>query len=199
MASLFGHAATALTIGRIAGGSGLSARKAAKTPEATWVFWALLVACATAADLDVIGFSLGVPYPADWGHRGLTHSLVSAVVMARVAAVVSTRVRRVPLNSSMGLRHFGVFLAAAASHPLLDMLTNGGLGIAVFWPFDCRRYFLPYRPIEVSPLGAGAFFSARGLGVLSSEFTFIYLPCILALAVAGVSKVSWKLRRLARS
>jgi hypothetical protein len=32
---------------------------------------------------------------------------------------------------------------ATAGHGLLDAMTNGGLGLAFFSPFDNHRYFLP--------------------------------------------------------
>jgi inner membrane protein len=57
------------------------------------------------------------------------------------------------------------FFLITASHGILDAFTNGGLGIALFSPFDNSRYFFPFRPIQVSPIGAG-FFSMRGLRVL---------------------------------
>jgi DMSO/TMAO reductase YedYZ heme-binding membrane subunit len=81
------------------------------------------------------------------------------------------------------------FAAVTASHGLLDALTDGGLGVAFFAPFDSGRYFFPWRPIEVSPIGAG-FFSARGLAVLASEFVWVWLPSLLLAAVA------WGARKL---
>jgi inner membrane protein len=54
------------------------------------------------------------------------------------------------------------------SHPLLDMMTNGGLGCALNWPFESRRHFAPWRPIPVAPIGQ-AFFSKRGLRVALIE------------------------------
>jgi len=40
-------------------------------------------------------------------------------------------------------------------------MTKGGLGVAFFSPFDNSRYFLPWRPIRVSPIAIHRFFSAR--------------------------------------
>jgi inner membrane protein len=45
--------------------------------------------------------------------------------------------------------------------PLLDMLTNGGLGIAVFSPFSRERFFFPVQPIPVSPIGLSSRVSIR--------------------------------------
>ena len=73
---------------------------------------------------------------------------------------------------------------ATASHGLLDAMTDGGLGVAFFSPLDNSRYFLPWRPIRVSPIGITPFFTARGLAVLKSEFVWIWIPAGL-LAVAA--------------
>ena len=77
----------------------------------------------------------------------------------------------------------------AASHGVLDAMTNGGLGVAFLSPFDTSRYFLPWRPIEVSPLALSRFFSARGFAVLQSELVWIWLPTVLVAATA------WLVRR----
>lgn len=61
-----------------------------------------------------------------------------------------------------------------ASHALLDTLTDGGRGCALFWPFSDARYFAPYRPIPVAPIGLG-FLSARGLSVAAVELV-IFAP-----------------------
>lgn len=63
-----------------------------------------------------------------------------------------------------------------ASHGLLDTLTNGGLGAALFWPFDNARHFAPFTPIAVSPIGIANFISERGLRVLISEAIWIWTP-----------------------
>jgi inner membrane protein len=55
-----------------------------------------------------------------------------------------------------------------ASHGLLDTLTNGGLGIAPIWPFDHTRYFAPWTPIPVSPIGL-RFLSPYGMFVALVE------------------------------
>src|SRR5262249_58329038 len=81
-----------------------------------------------------------------------------------------------------------VFLATA-SHGLLDAMTDGGLGVAFFSPFDNRRYFLPWTPVEVSPIGVTRFFSHLSLSVLQTELVWIWLPAAL-LAVSA-----WLLRR----
>ena len=70
------------------------------------------------------------------------------------------------------------FFLVTASHGVLDALTNGGLGVAFFAPFDNTRYFFPWTPIVVSPIGAD-FFGLRGLHVITSEVLFVWVPIML--------------------
>lgn len=124
-------------------------------------------ALAILPDADVLGFKLGLAYADDWGHRGATHSLVFAGLLASVVALVGREFR---------FRFAWAFLfLAAASHGLLDMLTDGGLGVALFWPFETARHFFSFTPIRVSPIGAG-FFSARGLETVWSELVWLWVP-----------------------
>ncbi len=129
----------------------------------------LCIFLAILPDADVISFSFGIPYESQWGHRGFTHSLVFAVIMG----ILSTFLFSDKKKSVFFLTTLSTF-----SHPLSDMLTNGGLGVALWWPFDTGRYFFPWRPIEVSPIGIGNFISLRGLQVLASEFVVMWIPLI---------------------
>jgi inner membrane protein len=80
-----------------------------------------------------------------------------------------------PASDSHRLAFVLWFTAITASHGILDALTNGGRGIAFFAPFSDHRYFFPWRPIQVSPIGVG-FFSPRGHRVLASEAAWIWVP-----------------------
>jgi inner membrane protein len=55
-------------------------------------------------------------------------------------------------------------------------MTNGGLGVAFFSPFDNTRYFFPWRPILVSPISLARFFGGRGVAVIQSELIWIWIP-----------------------
>ncbi len=127
-------------------------------------------------DLDVLAFQFAIPYSAGLGHRGFTHSLTFAALVALVGALL---LRRYQERFAPALLFLFI---AAASHGLLDALTNGGHGIAFLWPFSLERYFAPLRVIEVSPLSALRFFSPRGATVLMSEFRWVWLPCIALFA-----------------
>jgi inner membrane protein len=138
---------------------------------------ALALVCAVLPDLDALGLWLGIPYEHPFGHRGITHSLPFAVALAGAGTLLAPEAE--PRIA------FGVLLVSAASHGLIDALTNGGLGIALFSPFSHKRFFLPWRVIEVSPLRPSALFSRRGLEVLRSEMRWVWVPC-LAVAILGM-------------
>ncbi|MBI3554862.1 MAG: metal-dependent hydrolase [Deltaproteobacteria bacterium] len=175
MASLFGHTAAALTVGKLSPYS--SKRK---------LFWLLLCLVSVLPDFDVVAFVFHIPYSSQWGHRGFTHSYLFALVVALL--VTTLAFRQIRLFSKDWFVVLASFFAAGASHPQLDALTNGGLGVALYWPFDLGRYFHHYRPIEVSPIGITQFFSAWGLEVLQSEFVFILLPCLFLLSIQYLCK-----------
>jgi inner membrane protein len=129
--------------------------------------------CSVLPDIDVIGFRFGIHYGEFWGHRGFTHSLVFDALLAGIATAVLTRYRIAPIRR---LALFAYLFLGTASHGVLDAMTNGGLGVAFFSPFENRRYFLPGRPILVSPLSIHRFFSGRGYAVLESELLWIWVP-----------------------
>ena len=122
-------------------------------------------------DADVIGFALGVEYGAPWGHRGATHSLTLSVALGLTIGLAARRFER-PVGWTALLAS-----VVLASHAVLDTMTDGGLGCALFWPFDLTRYFAPWRPIPVAPIGP-AFFSPYGAIVAVTELV-IFSPVLL--------------------
>lgn len=168
MASAFSHAFVAFTLGTVT--------TVGKMP---FRFWILGIFCAVIPDADVLAFRLGIPYGDFWGHRGFTHSLVFAVLLAVVIVALFF-----PKSCSWRrLRLVFYFFLCTASHGLLDAMTNGGLGVAFFAPFDNTRYFLPWRPIHVSPVSASRFFSQWG-DILWNEGVWVGIPC-LGLMIGG--------------
>lgn len=172
MASAISHAVAASAITAVFYRPGVSKR-----------VWIAGIVCSMLPDLDVIGFRFGVRYGDFWGHRGFTHSLVFAALLAgavtvAIAQKVRPEIRRVSL--------FVYLFLATASHGLLDAMTDGGRGVAFLSPFDNRRYFLPWRPIRVSPIGISRFFTARGLAILESEMVWIWLPSVVVIVLATI-------------
>lgn len=131
-------------------------------------------------DFDYLGFISRIPYDSLWGHRGMTHSFLFAFVLALFFAFLARQ-----KNEKTYLGFVVLFFITTASHTLLDACTNGGLGVAFYSPYNLTRYFFPWRPIEVSPMGLG-FFSERGLMVLLSELYWIVLPCLMVFLFRGI-------------
>ncbi|HEY8224642.1 MAG TPA: metal-dependent hydrolase [Pyrinomonadaceae bacterium] len=162
MPTVFSHSIAALAVG-----------KAVAPPGMPTKFWVASAVCAALPDIDVVSFAFGVRYDEMFGHRGITHSFTFALLLG--VFVVLLFFRDISLFSGHWFLLAGYFFVITASHALLDALTNGGLGVALFAPFTNERYFFHWRPIQVSPIGV-AFFSERGLRVLISELGWIWLP-----------------------
>lgn len=104
------------------------------------------------------------------GHRGISHSLATAIVIGAIAGVTVRLGGMPPVRSAL------FSIALVATHGLLDTLTDGGAGIALLWPFSNERLHAPWRPIPVSPIGRGIL-SARGLYVMGVE-AMIFAPLL---------------------
>ncbi|MBX2841935.1 MAG: metal-dependent hydrolase, partial [Flammeovirgaceae bacterium] len=148
------------------------------------------IICAIFPDADVIGFQLGISYSHFFGHRGFSHSLIFALLMAILIKLLFYRKLKLGSKSSFILIIY--FFLCMASHGMLDALTTGGLGIAFFSPFDNQRYFFPLRIIQVSPIGAKAFFSDAGIKVITSELKWIGLPCLCIIIISWIYSRSEK-------
>lgn len=122
-------------------------------------------------DADVVAFPLGVPYAHAWGHRGVAHSFAFLACVALAIALTARVFGRSMLRTGL------VAGLVLLSHPLLDTLTDGGLGCALLWPYADTRYFAPLRPIPVAPIGA-AFLTRAGLRVASIEL-LLFAPLFL--------------------
>src|SRR5436305_531102 len=102
--------------------------------------WALPVTAglwAAAPDLDTfLMFGLGIPRTSIFSHRGFFHSPFFLIAAAALLAAV------------VAGRHGGrtaawltlMWAASAVSHPLLDMLTDGGSGVMLLVPFSTGRF-----------------------------------------------------------
>jgi inner membrane protein len=153
------------------------------------------VALSFLPDLDA-GMLAFVDYGHPLGHRGALHSLPVAAALGALLGLAARGQRR-PRPGRLAL------LAALvlASHGLLDAMTHGGgLGVALLWPFDATRYWAPWRPIPIAPIGAGMW-SRRGAHVLLVE-GLVFGPVILACLLPGprvsrgtANEVGWPARK----
>lgn len=158
MATSFGHALVAYTTCKFA------REKASKR----LLFFAII--SSIIPDLDVLGFYAGIEYESMLGHRGISHSILFALLW-------SVALSKWQFRHSFNLA-FPVLFFSTLSHGIIDALTTGGRGIGFFIPFSGERYFFPSRFIQVSPLHIDDFFGEWGRAVLMSELIYIGLPCM---------------------
>ena len=71
MPTIFTHAIAAVALGRLFAGEKMPAR-----------FWVLSIFCAVIPDADVISFSYRFQRGSMFGHRGLSHSFLFALLLA---------------------------------------------------------------------------------------------------------------------
>lgn len=126
------------------------------------------MACATIPDLDVIGFDFGIKYGDMLGHRGITHSILFAMLLGMSISYFFFKEKCIDFISISWY-----FFICTISHGIFDAMTTGGLGVGFFIPFSGERYFFPFRPIPVSPLNIESFFTAYGWSILKQELFFI--------------------------
>ena len=179
MATIFTHSLIGLAVGKIFGTSNLVISKKR--------FWILSFVCPALPDTDSLGLLyLGIPYEHIFGHRGFTHSIFFSVFLGFLVVFLFFRKENLnKLNSFLLIMYFTLI---TTTHSILDALTNGGLGIAFFSPFDNSRHFFPYRPLEVSPLSIEKFFKERGLDILSNELIWVLIPALIFIFIKIVIK-----------
>lgn len=121
----FGHAAIGLAIARAYDRD---------TPVQNNLTRAALFVCgALLPDIDFIVFP--GPGTSMFAHRGVTHSLFAACLVGLVAFLIG-RKQGVP----SAVRLFVFVAAVVASHPIADLSTTRGRGVALFWPFSTMRF-----------------------------------------------------------
>jgi len=174
MASIISHAAAGAAISIALAPEGVPAR-----------YWPLAIAAAILPDVDSLLYYFRY-YPT-LGHRGFFHSPFFGLIVSFLLMLLFFRDE--PLFSTRWFRYFFVFFLAWTSHGFLDMLTNGGRGVAFFSPFSSKRSFLPWRPIQVSPMRIKSFFSPRGWSVLRSEFVWIWLPGLILVSLSRMIRL----------
>lgn len=171
MPSLLGHAAAGLAI--------TAAFHGDKLPRRTW---ALAACCAMAPDLDWFVSLLNMHRGHVLNHRGAAHSLFAALVIAAAAYYLCLRKDQ---------RRGAVWLCltiAALSHGLLDALTAGGVGVALFMPFSETRWACVWQPGKVAPLPLGREHTWSFLYSLWTEALWIGLPALVLTAWSRLAR-----------
>ncbi len=177
MASIFSHAIAAGALGSVM-----------YPKKEVFKYFALGIFCASFPDVDVMAFKLGIPYEHPFGHRGFFHSLLFAYLQGLFIVRIFYHEHKFMSREALTIGFY--FFCCGVSHSLLDAMTNGGLGVAFFAPFDNTRYFLPWTPIEVSPVDVKSFFGHWGLRVIKSELYYVMVPSfLLVLGSFGIRKL----------
>jgi inner membrane protein len=155
----FAHVAVGLAMARLHAGA---------TPirsPAPLIAFSLL---ALSPDADVIIVALGCADSGASGHRGASHSLLTATIFGLAASLFALRLRWRALRT-------GITVAlAVASHGVLDAFGEGGRGIPLLWPFSDERFFAPWRMLPDAPRGL-QFLTMNGFAGAAREF-LIFLP-----------------------
>ncbi len=149
-----------------------------KSDKVNFRLFVLAAVCSVFPDIDVIGFKFGILMVRNGviGVLRIRWSLPYAWLPCQPLFIRSS-------SLNLGL-YFG--FVSCASHAFLDAMTNGGLGVALFWPFSSGWIFFPFRPIQVSPIGVGSFFTEWGLRVIVSELVWVL---ILALIIGTLGAI----------
>jgi inner membrane protein len=139
-------------------------------------------------DLDVIMFALDIPYSHVLGHRGFSHSILFAGLIAFpitfIAVSGKTKDKKSVIMTAV------IFFMAVMSHGILDAFTDAGLGVGFFIPFNDERYFFSWRPVMTSSLNPSSFLTEKTLLILKNEFLHIWLP------IATVSVLHFRIKHL---
>lgn len=194
MPTVFSHAAVGFVAGKIA----------TETTASNKRIMVASMALSALPDADALFISV-IPYNSPFGHRGFTHSLFFAAIAGLLVAFLFYKTRWAPEHSFWFLTL--VFAITTASHGFFDAMTDGGLGIAFFAPFNNARYFFPWRPIPVAPLSPGVLMSARGLRVIRWELAMFWTfalgafiwnrkavwRIVLSILCAAIGTVMWAL------
>jgi inner membrane protein len=167
MPSLLGHAVAGLALNAAFAGEEMPRRS-----------WALTTFCALAPDLDWFSAFLNLPHSGWLDHRGITHSLPVAALLAGAMWWLGFK------RGQRTQRLLLCLMVAAFSHGLLDACTKGGVGVAAFLPFSKARYVCLWQPLQASPLPLNGALALRFLRSLFSELLWIGLPAWLLVLAA---------------
>jgi inner membrane protein len=160
----FGH----LAVGLVAGRFHAQGRVRPAQPRTCAVAMMAFGLLGLLPDADVLLVNLGCADASVIGHRGASHSLLTAVLIAVVGGLMA---RRYGWN---GLRTALAIMLAVGSHGIIDSFGQGGRAIPLLWPFSAHRFSAPWRCLPDAPRGL-LFLSRDGFFGAALEFLY-FLP-----------------------
>jgi inner membrane protein len=170
MPSIFAHAVAGAAVG-----------SALAPPRSTRPVWIAAALCAALPDIDALGRPFGsLRYEAILGgHRGFTHSVPFAAVLA---ALITWGVFRQPRWNGVRPRLWATFFIATVSHGIFDALSTIGNGVAFWAPFSWTHYEFGWQPL--GDIGPGPRGPERLLSILGNELLWVGLPALIVMAIA---------------
>jgi inner membrane protein len=162
----YGHLAVGLLAGRLHGGGDATRdqQSGERASAGTLLFFAML---AELPDMDVFGVACGLCDSGPLGHRGASHSFITAIVVGIASALVVRRFGWPFVRTAIAAT------LALASHGILDACGEGGRGIPLLWPLSDARFMSPWRVLPDAPRGL-EMLSRPGLLDLCIEFVVFF-------------------------
>ena len=155
----------------------------------------LAVLCACLPDADLAAFVFEVRPPALLAHRGLAHSLITAAVLAAIAAAAGFR--SLGIGTRAWWRVMAFLFGAAASHGLVDFVTASDVGVALFAPLWDARLSSPVKVLPSCQLGLHEYLGFWGLLTIANELLYAVVPLALLVTFIGTGAPRPSNRRLA--
>ncbi len=184
MASLFAHAAIPLVT-----------KRAFDWPKGFGRRLAIAATlCAVWPDVDLASLAWEVRPTDLLGHRGLTHSIPIAALVSAVVALVWFRA--LGIGSRAWRRVLAFLFGAAASHGLLDAMTTGDAGVALFAPFENGRHMLPLELLPSCPVGLDEYLGAWGFLTLANEILYVVVPLGLLVTFSNEPELRRRMVRI---
>ena len=155
----------------------------------------LSLICSFIPDADFISFVHNIEYNSLFGHRGFSHSILFAIFLGFI--ITFGFFPKLKVKSKEFFTLFLTFFLVTISHSFLDMLANGGYGVALFSPFSNTRFFFPWQPIPVSLVGINHLTDHRTIYAVIFEILFLLLPSLLLVLVLQFSRKGKSLKNKA--
>jgi inner membrane protein len=159
----FGHLAVGMLTGQLHGAAATHHPKRRR-----YLAFLLFAAFSLLPDADLILVALGGHDSGAVGHRGASHSLVTALMVGVACGLFARRMGFPALRTAIAIT------VAVGSHGLLDALGEGGRGIPLLWPFSDHRFMSPWRVLPDAPR-VEDYLSHAGAVSLIAEFCY-FLP-----------------------
>lgn len=109
-------------------------------------------------------------------HRGPSHSFFAALFVSLIFSWLAHRTLKSQQQPSHYSAIFALTFTIYSSHLLLDLLTHGGSGLLLAWPFSNARFQLPFA-LFPSVHHSRGLWDASHLVFISAEL--LYSVCLL--------------------